>query len=567
MGWTISPFAVIVFGSSVVALAVGVAALRQRPDPIAWPLAALMFAAAAWALPHGVALGYSSVEQVAFWHQLRYPGTVLAPVAYLVVALRYAGYERWLSRRSYALLSIVPAITITAVWTNPSHGLFWESLSIATVGGASVLVPEFGPLYWISLGYLYSITVLGLVVYAIAIARSGSVYRKQAVLLFVAAFVPLATNVAMNFGMGPEPTVDLTTTALAVSGLVFALALFYFDLLSLRPVARDRLVEALEDGVVVVGPDGEVRDFNPVAGRIFDGITVGQPADELLSSNVVSDGGELVVENGGEERRFRPRSTPLTDGRDREIGRIVYLQDVTDVTEHEQRISVLNRILRHNVRNELNVVLGHLELLERRSTGGSVEHVETAIESSRRVVEFSEKARHVEQTLQGRDSAVEASATDVVDRVVSDARGRYPHADIAVELPERADPDDRVSVVDLELFELAVAELIENAVEHHDCSSPRVTVRVEPDGELISIRIADDGPGIPEPERKILSSRAETDLVHGSGLGLWLVQWTASLSAGELSIGDNEPRGTVVTLSLPVADGDASADCGQSRTN
>ena len=555
MGWSVSAFAVIVFGSSLVALAVGLAVLRERPDPMAWPLAAMMFAAAAWAIPHGVALGYATVEQVAFWHQIRYLGTVLAPVAYLVVAAQYGGYERWLSRRGYVLLVIVPAITVAAVWTNGYHGLFWESLSIATVGGASVLVPEFGPLYWISLGYLYSITVLGLLLYVIAIVRSTSVYRKQAMFLFVAAFVPLATNVAMNFGTGPGPTVDLTTAALAVSGLIFAVALFHLDLLSLRPIARDRLVEELDDGVVVVGPDGEIRDFNPVAERIFDEIAVGQPADDLLSPNVVSDGGELVVETEGNERRFRPRSTPLTDGRDREIGRIVYLQDVTDAIQHEQRISVLNRVLRHNIRNELNVVLGHLELLERRSSPGSSEHVETAIESSRRIVEFSEKARHVEQTLQGRDSAVEASAAAVVDRVVSDARETYPNAVFATELPERADHGAHVSVVDEELFELAVAELIENAVEHNGRSAPRVIVRIELDGGLVHVRVADDGPGIPEPEREILRSRTETDLVHGSGLGLWLVKWTASLSAGELSFADNEPRGAVVTLALPVADG------------
>jgi signal transduction histidine kinase len=50
----------------------------------------------------------------------------------------------------------------------------------------------------------------------------------------------------------------------------------------------------------------------------------------------------------------------------------VYLNDVTDVIEREQRISVLNRVLRHNIRNELNVVSAHLEMLEENEPRGTV---------------------------------------------------------------------------------------------------------------------------------------------------------------------------------------------------
>lgn len=567
MGWTVSAFSIAVFGSSIVALGVGIAALRKRPDPMAWPLAMLMFAAAAWAVPHGIGLGYADVERVAFWHRLRYPGTVLAPVAYLVVALRYAGYERWLSRRVYALLLAVPALTVAAVWTNPYHGLFWQSLSVATVGGASVLVLEFGPWYWLSLGYLYSITTLGLALYGIAIVRSGLVYRTQAVLLFVAAFVPLATNVVMNFGIGPDPMVDLTTAALAVSGVIFALALFYFDLLRVRPIARDRLVEELDDGVVVVGPDGKIRDSNPVAERVLEQLSAGGPVGDLLPSKVAPDGGELVVDTPSGERRFRTRSTRLSDARDREVGRIVYFQDVTDVVEREQRISVLNRVLRHNVRNELNVVLGHLEMLGREAAVDDSEHVRTAVESSRRVIEFSEKARHVEKTLRESDRTEVVPAIRPVDRAIENARRTYPDAYLEVDLPDGVDPDAPVRVVTEELFELAVGELIENAVEHHDGSSPRVSVGIAPRDDRIHVTVADDGPGIPESERSILNSRTETDLAHGSGLGLWFVKWTALLSSGDLAFEENEPRGTVVTLALPSAGEDRSTRGDASRTN
>jgi signal transduction histidine kinase len=100
---------------------------------------------------------------------------------------------------------------------------------------------------------------------------------------------------------------------------------------------------------------------------------------------------------------------------------------------------------------------------------------------------------------------------------------------------------------------VAVDNLLENAVVHGDSLTPSVSVTVrrrETDG-TVDVVVADDGPGIPEQERQVLVDGRETPLEHGSGLGLWLVNWIVSESMGELAFDDNEPRGSVVTISLP----------------
>jgi len=551
MAWTVTTYTVVSLVSAALATAVGVAALRERSEPLSWPLAVMTFAVVAWAVPHAISFGFSRVEWVALFHRMQYPGTVLAPVAYLVVALQYADHDRWLSRRTYVVLGVIPVVTVVAVWTNPVHGLFWQSLSIATVDGASVLVPEYGPLYWVSLGYLYLVTAVGLAVLGAMVVRSGPIYRKQALMMLVGGLVPLATNVATNLGIGPDPVVDFTTAALTVTGITFALALFHFDMLDVRPVARDRLVEELEDGVVVVGPKGRVRDFNSTAARVLGDIAVNQPAKEVLPADVAPDGGELVVETETGRRRFRTRSTPLTDESGRRAGRIVYLNDVTDLIEREQRVSVLNRVLRHNIRNELNVVSERLALLEEEAGLDGHDHAETARERTRRVIEFAEKARHIERTLQQSDTSMVVSAAAVTEAVVSAAREEYEHAVVEYESPPDAADGAPVSVVDEELFEMSLEELIENAVVHDDSERPRARVRIVTDEEAISVVVADNGPIIPEGEREVLRSPGETHLEHGSGLGLWLVKWTATLSSGRLTFAENDPRGNVVELSLP----------------
>ncbi len=228
-----------------------------------------MLAVAAWALPHAIGFGFETEAQLLLWERLRYPGTVAAPVLYLLFSLQYAGYDRWVSTRTIAGLSAVPLVTIVIVWTGPELGLFWTAIDVDTAFGTSVLAPEYGPWYWINLAYLYAVTATGLTVYASLVLKAGAIYRKQALVMFLAGALPLLANATRMFGFVSSPAVDFTTVGLAATGVLFAVTLFYLDLLQLRPVARERLLEQLEDGVIVIRPCGLVRDHNPIAATLF----------------------------------------------------------------------------------------------------------------------------------------------------------------------------------------------------------------------------------------------------------------------------------------------------------
>lgn len=563
MAWTVSTLSLVIFGGAAVALAVAVGALRERPDPLAVPLAVMMFAAAYWATVDAISMGFADGDRVLFWYRLRYPGVVTAPMAYAAVALRYAGNDRWVTRRRIATLAVIPVVTVAVVWTNQFHGFFWESVSVSTVFGAAVVDVIPGPWYWVNLVYLYLVAFVTFGVLGSMAVRAGRMYRKQATVMFVAGVLPLVMNAVTVFGIGPDLTVDLTTVGLTGAGLLVALALFHFNLVEVRPVARDRLLEELDDGVVVVGPDGRIREYNPTAAAIFEDIEINQPAEEVLTKSVAPDGGEIVVETDEGRRLYHTRSTPLLDDRRGKSGHIVYLNDVTEIVEREQRVGVLNRILRHNVRNELNVAIGHLDLLEEEVAADSFEHGAKAQESLDRVLSLAKKARDVERTLQDGETSVTTSATNAVDRAADAAEDRFPGAELTLQYVWSEETDgaagevDRevpVEVVEEELLDMALKELVENAVEHNDRDTPAVTIRLEPGDDEVRIQVVDGGPTIPEQEITVLRSWRETGLKHGSGLGLWLVRWTATLSSGKLSFQTGRARGNVVTLTLPAAE-------------
>ncbi len=82
-----------------------------------------------------------------------------------------------------------------------------------------------------------------------------------------------------------------------------------------------------------------------------------------------------------------------------------------------------------------------------------------------------------------------------------------------------------------------------------------MSIRENSKPENAEIRIADNGPPIPDVETAVLDQGSELDSTyHGSGTGLWVMQWCASSLGGNLTFETNSPRGNVVCLSLPHPD-------------
>ncbi|UPV99038.1 sensor histidine kinase [Halorussus gelatinilyticus] len=227
----------------------------------------------------------------------------------------------------------------------------------------------------------------------------------------------------------------------------------------------------------------------------------------------------------------------------------------TELREREQRIQVFNRVLRHNLRNDMTVVVNYAEYVADESENPEVrEAAEKIAARGWDLVDLSEKARRF-------GAGMEREGTEPVDTdvaaVVADAaavvREEYPDADVSVEAP------DRQFASATPAFDAAVENVCENAVEHND-ADPTVSISVESvtdDGEeWVRVAVADDGPGIPDHERAVLTDGGETDLEHGSGLGLWLVHWVVERSGGRLSFAENDPRGSVVRMDLRPASDD-----------
>ncbi|UWG46878.1 Signal transduction regulator [Halanaeroarchaeum sp. HSR-CO] len=211
--------------------------------------------------------------------------------------------------------------------------------------------------------------------------------------------------------------------------------------------------------------------------------------------------------------------------------------------EQARHTAVLQRVLRHNLRNSLNIISGYADTLP------DIERCYPALdiiqEEASSLVRLSREAQRMEAILHGHTQLQRIDLGSALATLVADVRRSHPNATIELNGTEP------ITVSAISHLRFALEELVRNAIEHADRPDPTVTVTVDEDDDNVGVRVADDGPGIPETEAEPLRGPDDVDPVnHGSGLGLWLVRLIVQQSNGSISIRTGDPRGTVVVVRL-----------------
>ncbi|MXV63571.1 PAS domain S-box protein [Natronorubrum sp. JWXQ-INN-674] len=346
---------------------------------------------------------------------------------------------------------------------------------------------------------------------------------------------------------------------------------------------RDRffaLFENVPDAVVNtrLHDDGPIiEDVNSAFERVFgydEQEVLGKPLDQFIVPTNRTQTAETLNHHGvsgdpveAEVKRrtadglrdFMMRVVPMQidDESERAFG--VYT-DITERKQRQKRVEILNRVLRHDLRNGMNIINGCAEMLVDAVDDDDTEYVETIQERASELISLAEKTRAVERTLERSESTIgPIDIADATERATDRLESVYSDVDVSCTIP------DRTFVRADEYIQTAIFQVLENAVEHNDAESPTIDVRLSTQraddaadpttDDFVTLSITDNGPGIPDEERELLQEEREiTQLRHASGLGLWLVNWVVSQSGGQLSFDEYQPRGTVVEIQVPRAE-------------
>ena len=306
-----------------------------------------------------------------------------------------------------------------------------------------------------------------------------------------------------------------------------------------------------------------VTDVNR-AGQAFTGYSrdelVGEPVSIIAGeSDVVHEIMETLIRGDPWQGSFalqtkfgtrvygRGSTAPIVvDGKTK--GYVAVFVDTTKQQRYASTSRVLSRLLRHDLRNELNLLYGYISRAAANTDDDDVlDALAAAHDQIDQIVGRSDQVRNLRELLEQSYDAESRPVrlAEVLEERVVAAQKRFPDAEIS--LGDVAG----VRVYADDLLSAALDALIENAVVHNDKPTPRVEIEALDRQTDVVVRVRDNGPGVPPEQEDLMFGREDVDVVHhGTGLGLFLVDSIVSNYDGTVWIEENDPEGAVFAIRL-----------------
>ncbi|MGM0592418.1 MAG: sensor histidine kinase [Halobacteriota archaeon] len=220
----------------------------------------------------------------------------------------------------------------------------------------------------------------------------------------------------------------------------------------------------------------------------------------------------------------------------------------TQLQREKERLEVLQRMISHDIRNDMNVVLGWSDHLKETVTAEQRQIVDRIHSGSKHAVELTDLSRDYVAMIVDDDS-MELKPTalaEVLTMEIKTCRDVYPVAEFSVstELPS-------VDVTANELLHSVFRNILNNAVQHNDTARPAVEVAVTEQEDIVRVAVADNGPGVPDERKDVLFGKGEIGMEsEGTGVGLYLVNVLVDEYGGSVWFEDNDPAGSIVVVEL-----------------
>jgi len=526
---------------------------RHRDAPGATWFMAMLGAQALWIASYTTGLFitaplWRATAEAAMWVGIAWLGPL-----FLAFALTYTGRSTLVGTPWFRAVFVPPVVTVVLAATHPFHALLWQDFHLAPVFGLAAVQYAFQPWDYVAIISSLATAGVGVLLLVGTVVSYGPLYRKEAISVALSTLPPAAAAVAWIAGLGPWPALNLAAVMFFPHVLLDAYAFVGTHMFDTNPTtqraAERGALSDLDDPLLVVDPNGRVVNMNTRARSLFeaDQLTLPTTIEALVGIDLTAllDAGEYTVPRRNET--YAVSHTPLEDPGGNDVGAILVFYDITRLRRQKQRLSVLNRILRHNLRNQLNVAQGRADLIAAETTDPEIRtHTDAITRSTEQLLSIGRRIRDFERVQNRGISVSTVDPVRLTERVTAALLEDYPGANLSVETTV----DSRPLETDEEILALAVTNLLENAVVHSETAQPVVDARLYETGEgEFAFEIRDRNDPIPDIEIETLDAAEESALQHGQGIGLWVVTWCLEFVDGDLSFAYDD--GNVVTVTVP----------------
>ncbi len=325
MHWT--PYLLIPLASATLSVSIAIYSWRHWRTPIVTWFALAVLAQAGWSLGYLFEIASAGLGAKIFWDNVQFLAADIAPAALLAFALHYAGLRKWLTRRTFILLSIHPIVDFLLVWTDGLHGLVRQNPVLITLGDLSALSYAYGLWFSISVCYLYMLVLFAVGLLIGKAVRSRRLYRQQIGVIVLSVTIPWSGTALTVLGQLPLPIphLDISPMTSIISALVWIWGARRFRMFDVMPITRHIVIESVSDGVIVLDAQNRVLDVNPAAQQMI-GVAadqaVGQPVVQVLEldqkglAQELSGLTEIAMGRKPDQRYFSLRFSSLGDERE-----------------------------------------------------------------------------------------------------------------------------------------------------------------------------------------------------------------------------------------------------------
>ncbi|GFP76243.1 histidine kinase N-terminal 7TM domain-containing diguanylate cyclase [Clostridium fungisolvens] len=350
MPLTLELISIYFFFAAFLALFFAAYALSKSSTTLVNIFSALCVSVSIYLFGYLLELNSSSLPQMIFWNQIQYIGVPFYPALWLLLSMLYTKTIKILSKGIFLMIFTIPMLTFIIRFTNEIHHFYYKSFKLKELWGLKFLSLEKGPWYIFYSVYLIFYFVLAVFFYLRNYRKAPNFQRLGYRIMISASFLPfIGLNLILlnplNF------SVNYIAFVLPFSLFLVLLALFKYDFLEFKTLARDVLFDKSADAMILINSTSSIIDFNPAAAQLFPELTAsvkGRFIESVLGnykgfldSLKNKDLKDLLLNFGDDYGYFEVKSVTIKNDFENIVGYLISLVNVTERKHAQEALNIL----------------------------------------------------------------------------------------------------------------------------------------------------------------------------------------------------------------------------------
>ncbi|MBN1819543.1 MAG: PAS domain-containing protein [Prolixibacteraceae bacterium] len=540
------------------------------------------------ALSYAFEFGTNVLEEKILWSKISYFGIAYLPVLYFLFTTGFSQKKKWIAKNKILLLCILPTIMIPIVFTNDYHHLVWTDVILDEQENIAHYFHGFA--FWIFFLFTELLIFAGLYNLLSSVYKFSSYYRSQVYTLVIGSVIPVIGNLLYVSKINPFPGFDWTPVSFVITGFIISLGVIRFRIFDLVPLARNKLLDIINDSIIVVNSEGIIEDCNPAAQRLSgnSGLKItGRSFNSVFKgfekiTKEFDDSAEKRIEysTGNNKYFYDILITPLKNIEERTSGHLLIFHDITKIKNAEESVKEVNKNLlkeiekkekliedldafahtvAHDIKNPLGAIQSTISLIPECLERNDLELLEELIG----MIQISaNKSVHITNELltlaSVRKQSVKTTLLDM-DVIFTEAKVRLfniiNERNVKIEKPHHWPR----AIGYASWVEEVWFNYLSNAIKYGG-NPPIIKVGADsPENGFIRFWIKDNGNGISEEAQKLLFNqftRLVPEYEEGHGLGLSIVKRIIDKLGGVVGIESSsiQGEGSLFYFTLPAFD-------------